>query len=131
VSGYRAPALPVAGLITRHRAGAMAFLSDRFKEYRLVLVPSLAELLAVAAAQPPQLLIVDLLTLEEGPREIVEAVRSDPATAQVSIVLLSDGPLPADLTALTKRGDFLIAPRSRFLPDDGLPPARAEGDEAV
>jgi len=33
VSGYRAPALPVAALVTRYRAGAMAFLADRFREY--------------------------------------------------------------------------------------------------
>jgi CheY-like chemotaxis protein len=132
MSGYRAPALPVAALVTRHRAGAMAFLSDRFKEYRLVLVPSLAELLSVAAAQPPQLVIVDLVTLDDGPARIVEAIRADPATATVSIVLLSDGPLPGDLVALTARGDFLVAPRARFLPDHGLPgDAASEGDEAV
>jgi len=110
----------------------MAFLADRFREYRLVLVPTPAELLAVAASQPPQLLIVDLLTVDEGPREIVEAVRAHPATARASIVLLSDGPLPAALTALTARGDFLVAPRSRFLPDEGLPaPPVAREDEAV
>jgi hypothetical protein len=122
----------VAALITRHRAGALAFLSDRFREYRLVLVPSLAELLGVAAAQPPQLLIVDLLTLDDGPERIVEAVRANPATATVSIVLLSDGPLPPEQVALTARGDFLVAPRSRFLPDQGLPATAAgEGDQAV
>jgi hypothetical protein len=132
VSGYRAPALPVAALVTRYRAGAMAFLADRFREYRLVLVPSLAELLSVADVQPPQLLIVDLLTLDDGPERIVNAVRANPATAAVSIVLLSEGPLPAELVALTARGDFLVAPRSRFLPDEGLPAAPADdGDEAV
>jgi hypothetical protein len=132
MSGYRAPALPVAALVTRYRAGALAFLSDRFKEYRLVLVPSLADLLSVADAQPPQLLIVDLLTLEDGPERIVEAVRANPATATVSIVLLSEGPLPAELVALTARGDFLVAPRSRFLPDEGIPtPGAGQDHEAV
>ena len=117
MSGYRSPELPVAALLTRHRASALAFLADRFYDYQLLIVQSLEELLAAAPSQPPQLLIVDLLTVRESAEKILVAVRDAEATALASVVLLSDGPLPARLAALRSRGDFLVAPRLRFLPE--------------
>ncbi|TMD56369.1 MAG: hypothetical protein E6I85_00595 [Chloroflexi bacterium] len=119
MSGYRSPDPPVAALLTRHRASALAFLADRFYDYQLLIVQSLGELLTAAPAQPPQLLIVDLLTVREGAERILLAVRATEATALASVVLLSDGPLPGGLAALQARGDFLVAPRLRFLPDPG------------
>src|SRR5437764_682699 len=92
MSGYRSPDRPVAALLTRHRASALAFLADRFYDYQLLIVQSLGELLAAAPAQPPQLLIVDLLTVREGAERILLAVRATEATALASVVLLSDGP---------------------------------------
>lgn len=119
MSGYRSPAPPVAALLTRQRPSALAFLADRFYDYQLLIVQSLDELLAAAPAQPPQLLIVDLLTVKESAEKIVLAVRATEATARASVVLLSNGPLAARLVALQARGDFLVAPRLPFLPEVG------------
>jgi DNA-binding response OmpR family regulator len=68
--------------------------------------------LAAARASPPDLLVLDLLMPGLSGLEVCQAVRADPATATVPIMMLSAAALADDLVAGRAAGadDYLSKP---------------------
>lgn len=105
---------PPSVLIVDDMAASRQLLSDMLsgQGYRLVLAASGAEALALAAAEPPDLILLDLMMPDIDGYEVCRTLRADPRSAHVPVLIVTALDDRASRLAGLEAGcdDFLTKP---------------------